>query len=245
MLVMIKNIIEIAKENKDLYKNNTPFAHIKLEDLFPNNLLDNVLSDIEKTDYKYHKFCTKGNCFSQFGESTVKLTDYLVGDEWVEFLKNLTGIEDLVSDKNWHAAGINVEPRGSHLEPHTDFNMHNKMWRRVNVLLFLSKDWKDEWGGHNELGHVEGKNYVVDRKYKPEFNNVVIFNTSHYSYHGFDLVSCPDDKNRMVISCYYYSNDFGEHKTSQLHTNYVGWDIERKKQKEYHNRVGTGWRKLK
>ena len=53
-------------------------------------------------------------------------------------VNNLTGIEDLVSDKNWHGAGINVEPRGSHLEPHTDFNIHNNMWRRVNVLLFLS-----------------------------------------------------------------------------------------------------------
>ena len=243
---MIKNIIEIAKENKDLYKKNTPFAHIKLEDIFPNNLLDNVLSDIEKTDYKYYKFCTTGNCFSQFGESTVKLTDYLVGDEWVEFLKNLTGIEDLVSDKNWHGAGINVEPRGSHLEPHTDFNIHNNMWRRVNVLLFLSKDWKDEWGGHNELGHLGNDGvYVVDKKYRPDFNRVVIFNTSPYSYHGFDLVSCPEDEARIVISCYYYSKNSGDHKQPNFTTNYVGWDKSRREQQEYQGRRGTGWRKLK
>ena len=231
---MKKEFLDIAKENKDLYKNNTPFAHIKLENIFPNDLLDGVLSDIEKTNYEYfEKFCTVGNCFSEFGESTVKLTDYLVGDEWVEFLRNITEIKDLESDKNWKSAGINIEPRGSYLEPHTDFNRHNDMWRRVNVLLFLSKDWKDEWGGHNELGHVEGD------------NNVVIFNTSNYSYHGFDLVSCPDDKNRMVVSCYYYSNERGDHGSENLTTNYIGWDKKRKKQKEYQSRFGTGWRKLK
>ena len=243
---MKKEFLDIAKENKDLYKNNTPFAHIKLENIFPNDLLDGVLSDIEKTNYEYfEKFCTVGNCFSEFGESTVKLTDYLVGDEWVEFLRNITEIKDLESDKDWYGAGINIEPRGSYLEPHTDFNRHNGMWRRVNVLLFLSKDWKDEWGGHNELGHVEGEHYVVDRKYEPEFNNVVIFNTSNYSYHGFDLVSCPDDKNRMVVSCYYYSNERGDHGSENLTTNYIGWDKKRKKQKEYQSRFGTGWRKLK
>ena len=151
------------------------------------------------------------------------------------------------SDKDWHGSGINVEPRGSHLEPHTDFNIHNSVWRRVNVLLFLSKDWKDEWGGHNELGHIvrDPLHYVADRKYKPEFNNVLIFNTSSYSYHGFDLVSCPDDKNRIVISCYYYSNERGEHKRANYSTSYIGWDKERKKQKEYQGRRGTGWRKLK
>ena len=106
---MIENIIDIGKENKDLYKNNTPFAHIKLENIFPNDLLDGVLSDIEKTEYEYFKFCTVGNCFSKFGESTVKLTDYLVGDEWVEFLRNITEIKDLKSDKSWHGAGINIE----------------------------------------------------------------------------------------------------------------------------------------
>jgi hypothetical protein len=49
----------------------------------------------------------------------------------------------------------------------------------------------------------------------------------------------------MVISCYYYSDERGEHEGASETTNYVGWDKERKKQEEYHGRLGTGWRKLK
>ena len=30
------------------------------------------------------------------------------------------------------------------------------------MLLFLSKGWKDEWGGHNELGHINEKNQLAN-----------------------------------------------------------------------------------
>tara|TARA_R100000030_G_C3247766_1_gene122208 strand:+ start:99 stop:833 length:735 start_codon:yes stop_codon:yes gene_type:complete len=244
---MITNIVEKAKGLKEEYKNNKPFEHIKIDDMFPKPLLDDLVENIKNTDYEWYKLCTKGpGDFGHFGKSAEVLTEYLTSSDWVDFLRELTDIEDLISDKEWLGAGINFEPRGSHLEPHTDFNKNNSMWRRVNVLLFLSKDWKDEWGGHNELGHLGNDGvYVVDKKYRPDFNRVVIFNTSPYSYHGFDLVSCPEDEARIVISCYYYSKNSGDHKQPNFTTNYVGWDKSRREQQEYQGRRGTGWRKLK
>ncbi len=246
---MISNLKEIAQKNKEEYKYNKPFEHIKLENLFSTELLDDLLDNILeiKDDYQWWKLCTSGNDFSDFGKSAEVLTDYLVSDEWTNFLSELTGIDDLRSDKSWYGAGINFEPRGSHLEPHTDFNKNaNLGWRRVNVLLFLSKGWKDEWGGHNELGHINEKNqYVADKKYLPEFNHLVIFNTSDISYHGFDLVKCDEDNARIVISCYYYSDERGDHSKEQETTRYVGWDKERNMDVEYNQRRGTGWKELK
>ena len=113
------------------------------------------------------------------------------------------------------------------------------------MLLFLSLDWKDEWGGHNELGRCDDGEYVKVKSYKPDFNTVVIFNTSNISYHAFDIVRCPDNVSRVVISCYYYSEHGGPHTKNSQTTNYIGWDKERKENKEYHSRHGTGWRKLK
>ena len=229
------------------YQNNSPFPHIRLENLFSIDLMEDVVENIYKNrdTYKWEKMCTVGSDFSKFGDATVKLTDYLISDEWVGFLKELTGIDDLRSDKSWYGSGINFEPRGAHLEPHTDFNKNSVGWRRVNLLLFLSKDWKKEWGGHNELGHYSDDVYVKDKSYSPDFNTAVIFNTSDESYHGFDIVKCPEDNARIVISCYYYSNDKGPHRTTKGTTSYVGWDRERKNDKEYDTRRGTGWREIK
>ena len=119
---MISNLKEIAQKNKEEYKSNKPFEHIKLENLFSTELLDDLLDNILeiKDDYQWWKLCTTGNDFSDFGKSAEVLTDYLVSDEWTNFLSELTGIDDLRSDKSWYGAGINFEPRGSHLEPHTD-----------------------------------------------------------------------------------------------------------------------------
>ena len=211
---MITNIVEKAKGLKEEYKNNKPFEHIKIDDMFPKPLLDDLVENIKNTDYEWYKLCTKGpGDFGHFGKSAEVLTEYLTSSDWVDFLRELTDIEDLISDKEWLGAGINFEPRGSHLEPHTDFNKNNSMWRRVNVLLFLSKD--------------SNANYNVN------------------SYHGFDLVSCPEDEARIVISCYYYSKNSGDHKQPNFTTNYVGWDKSRREQQEYQGRRGTGWRKLK
>lgn len=232
---------------KNEFNQNTPFPHLILKNWFSDKIMDNTLSNILKIkdDYDWHKLCTNTSDFSQFGESAVQLTNYLISDEWVNFLRELTDIKNLRPDKDWVGGGINYEPRGSHLEPHTDFNKSSSGWRRVNLLLFLSKNWKKEWGGYNEMGHFDGGRFVKDVSYSPDFNTAVIFSTSDNSFHGFDIVKCPDNEARIVITCYYYSDDQGPHSIIQPNTKYIGWDKERKNKEEYLGRTGTGWRKIK
>ena len=235
------------KKLKNKFESNKPFPHIILSDWFSKDILDDTILNVLKLKdtYNWYKLCTNTNDFSPFGEKAVQLTNYLIGDEWLNFLQKLTGIKDLRADKSWLGAGINYEPRGAHLEPHTDFNHSSNGWRRINLLLFLSKNWKEEWGGYGELGHIEDGSFVKDVSYSPDFNKAVLFETSDISYHGFDLVKCPEDESRIVITCYYYSDSPGPHTRSQGMTNYIGWDRERKQDNEYLNRRGTGWKKIK
>ena len=215
-----------------------------IENLFPSDLLNDVLININEKKDKINWFKMCSDDFNTAGTSAKKLSDYLIGDEWLNFLREMTGIEDLRADKKWVGAGINYEPRGAHLEPHTDFNHSPNGWRRINLLLFLSKNWKEEWGGYGELGHIEDGDFVKDVTYSPDFNKTVLFETSNISYHGFDLVRCPEDEVRIVITCYYYSDSPGPHSKKKTHTSYIGWDKERKQNNEYSNRRGTGWKEL-
>ena len=251
---MIANIGLLLKLYKDKYKKNKPFPHIRLESLFPDDLLDDVVENIFKIkdEVNWQKMCTNTSDFSEFGESAVELTDYLISEEWVKFLSRLCGVRALRSDPDWYASGINFEPNGASLGPHVDFNMlQNRSavrgeasgWRRVNLLLFLSKNWKKEWGGQNELGRLVKDQYIKDKSYNPDFNTTVIFNTSDKSYHGFDVVKCPDNTARIVLTCYYYSDYKGPHSERKLITNYVGWDKERGTDEDYKERRGSYWRK--
>jgi len=251
---MVTDLGLLVELYKDKYKKNKPFPHIRLGGLFPDDLLNDVVENIFKIkdDVNWQKMCTADSDFSEFGESAVELTDYLISDKWVKFLSRLCDVRALRSDPDWYASGINFEPRGASLGPHTDFNiLQNRSavrgeasgWRRVNLLLFLSKNWKKTWGGQNELGRLVKNQYIKDKSYNPDFNTAVIFNTSDDSFHGFDVVKCPDNTARIVISCYYYSDYQGPHSDKKYATRYVGWDNERDTDVEYEKRRGTYWRK--
>ena len=248
------NLKSLTDKYKDKYLSNEPFEHIYIKDIFSDEFLGDVYDEIwkQKNEPVWYKFCTnkwisEGGNYSKFGTSTVRLTNYLLSDEWVGFLRELTDIGDLRAHKEWGGSGINFEPRGSHLEPHLDFTNKYEGWRRVNILFFLSsKGWKKEWGGYaenfkkndNEIG------YKLVNSYKPEYNSLVIFSASDTSYHGFDIVRCPEDEARIAITAYYYSNERGPHTKGSGMTKYVGWDEDRKKDPDYSGRKGTDLKKL-
>ena len=237
--------LEFEKISKE-YNSNKPFPNILIQNLFSENILNSTVEAISKfnnvKDKVWYKLCTQGSDFTAFGELTQKLMDFLISEEGVSLVSNITGIKGLISDPNWEGAGINFEPRGSHLELHTDFNrksLGNLGWRRVNLLLFLSKNWKTEWGGQNELWNEDLSECVQSTN--PEFNNLIIFSTSNTSWHGFPPVICPEDQSRKVISCYYYHpTDKGPHKGPQVKTNYVGWGEGR----DFEDRRGTGFKEI-
>jgi len=231
---------------REIYENNEPFPNILIQNLFSKGFLDSTVASIKKfnniKDEVWFKLCTVGGDFSSFGDKTQKLMDYFISDEWLSIISQITGIEGLIADTSWEGAGINFEPRGSHLELHTDFNRKSKGdlgWRRVNMLLFLSKDWQDEWGGQNELWNEDLTECVQSTN--PEYNNLIIFSTSDHSWHGFPPVTCPTDRSRKVISCYYYHpTNEGPHSGVQRSTNYVGWG----KNRNFEGRKGTGYKPM-
>ncbi len=91
---------------------------------------------------------------------------------------------------------------------HTDFPFHKKLklWRRVNVLVYLNKDWEESWGGSLELWNSDLQN--CSKKILPIINRVVIFRTGNGSFHGHPMpLSAPEGVFRRSIALYYYTSD--------------------------------------
>ena len=198
------------------FLNAKPFPSIVIKDFFKDNFLSNVLEDfpdlekIESTQ-KYNnqnEFKFASNDYNNFPNSIKKLVDFLNSKIFLTFLQKITSIdEELISDKELNGGGLHEIKKGGVLKVHTDFNKHpnNNLDRRVNLLLYLNKNWKDSYGGFLELWDKNMEKCL--NKIKPEFNTMVIFNTNDFSNHGHpDPLSCPVDRSRKSVATYYFSN---------------------------------------
>ena len=85
---------------------------------------------------------------------------------------------------------------------HTTHNMRTRTQTTTSPLK--NEDWDDVYGGHLELWDRNMSNCA--RRILPEFNRLVVFSTTDYSYHGHpDPLNCPPGRARISIAQYYYS----------------------------------------
>ena len=68
-------------------------------------------------------------------------------------LKAATGIENVLPDPYFVGGGLHQIQRGGKLGIHADYSRHDRLplERRINVLIYLNRDWKEEYGGALEL----------------------------------------------------------------------------------------------
>jgi hypothetical protein len=133
----------------------------------------------------------------------------LTSPEFVTYLEELTGISGLLPDWSMDGGGLHQTRRGGHLNIHTDFSTHHEHenWaRRVNVLLYLNEEWRDEWGGKLELWDKDMT--ACQGRVTPKGNRMLVFTTSNISYHGHpDGLTCPEDVARRSIALYYFTEE--------------------------------------
>ena len=136
---------------------------------------------------------------------------------FVETLEKLTGIKGIISDPWFRGGGLHQIYKGGKLDIHADFNWHGhlKLDRRLNVLLYLNKDWKPEYGGELELWAPDMSRCV--RKIEPKFNRLVIFETTDNAYHGHPN-PWTSDTPRRSLAWYFYTNGRPEHEKNPAHS---------------------------
>lgn len=128
----------------------------------------------------------------------------LNGPGFCDELTALTGIEDLVGDDGLHGGGMHCIKTGGKLDVHIDYRLHPTLGleRRLNLIVYLNKDWKSAYGGELELWSEDMTR--CEQRIAPRFNRAVIFATDDTSYHGHpDPLRCPSDTSRKSIALYY------------------------------------------
>ncbi len=204
---------QLSEKYYDSYVNAEPFPHVVIDNFFEEAALDDVLSEFPEPDHPYWgRFDSnvQTKLASKDASETPDIPAHFLAElnsaAFVNFLSELTGIEGLIPDPHLSGGGLHQIEKGGFLKMHADFCWHPvlKLDRRINVLVYLNKDWKEEYGGHLQLFDSNLKN---THKILPIFNRVVVFNTTDFSMHGHpDPLTCPDDRSRRSMALYYYSN---------------------------------------
>ena len=199
---------------REQYRAADPFPHVVIDRLFDDADLDAVLLEFpspeamrwmrfdnarEKKLGFYHEL-------SEVSPSIRRFLDAMNGFEMLTFLEQLTGIDGLIPDPYFGGGGLHQIEAGGFLKIHADFNVHPKLKldRRLNMLIYLNKDWPEQYGGHLELWDVEGKG--SRKRILPLFNRTVVFSTTDRSFHGHPHpLTCPPGMTRKSVSLYYYT----------------------------------------
>ena len=205
-------IAALGAQFHDRYNSAQPFPHIMLDDFVDEAVLTQCLEEFPTIElsgagYRRNQENLKFEIKPEIMSAPLRSFFYSLNSQpFLGFLEGLTGIKGLIPDPHFVGGGFHVVAQGGHLNIHADFNHHEllNLERRINVLIYLNRDWQEAYGGNLELWDVK-----MTRRYEriaPRFNRCVIFSTSSSSFHGNpEPVNHPLQTPRRSIALYYYT----------------------------------------
>ena len=218
----IANSTEIVKQ---VYNSAPNYPHIKLDDFLDETVAETLSQQIwylthnieteewrwDDRDWHQDQILKRGiSDTDKMPDITRLACDYFNSESFLQFLREITGFEDLQADPTLEGGGIHVTYPGGKLNVHNDFNyMYGEsgeiMYSKVNLLIYLNQEWLDEWGGHLELWKPNLDDYF--KKIKTECNRAVIFNIEGAPHGHPEPLQCPEGENRRSLAFYYYSKN--------------------------------------
>lgn len=152
------------------------------------------------------------NNWNAFGPATYRAMSFLNSAHFVELLRlSIKADYPLYSDPGLHGGGLHAAARGGRLNVHLDYSRHPKtgLARKINLLVYLTEDWQDEWGGALglwEQNPVQPGPGALVRSIAPRFNRAVIFETPN-AWHGLpEPIACPEGQVRKSLAVYYLTD---------------------------------------
>ena len=198
------------------YRAAQPFPHVVLDDVLRPSAFEAAVAGFPGIDDEFWKGYVHVNetKFSNtqtdtWAPSLQAVAQEFCSPEFVAYLEKLTGIADLIPDYTMDGGGLHMTKRGGHLNIHADFSTHHthETWaRRVNILLYLNEEWRDDWGGKLELWDKDMS--ACQGRVTPAGNRMLVFTTSGDSFHGHpDGLTCPPEMARRSLAMYYFTEE--------------------------------------
>jgi len=184
-----------------------PTRHFKLDNLLPEELAHKIsgsFPDLNQmrlmNSHREKKYTSKD--FDKFPKILKDMTFAIQQKPVIDVIEEITGIFNQHPDPDLYAGGLSAMEKGHFLNPHID-NSHDgqrQTYRTINLLYYVTPNWKKDSGGHLELWDKKVKNQIEIESF---FNRLVVMETNKYSWHSVSQVN--GDGHRCCISNYYFS----------------------------------------
>jgi Rps23 Pro-64 3,4-dihydroxylase Tpa1-like proline 4-hydroxylase len=196
------------------YREAYPFKHIVIDNFFLPEIAEKLeaeFPDPTSTDMVRYKSPLENkfslNKWNDFPSCTYRAFSMFGSENFLQYMKNIAEMHDLTFDYGLHGGGWHMHGNGGNLNVHLDYNLHPKTGeqRKMNIIVYLTKDWDTEWGGGLELWKDNGE-YAPCRVKTVDnvFNRAIIFDTTENSWHGLpDTIKCPENVYRKSIAGYF------------------------------------------
>jgi hypothetical protein len=230
-------LASVAERERGRYARAEPFPHVVLDDFLRPEAAAGLLQSLPGPgdDAGWDRYAADGFEMKIASANEHKLPGTVVralhelnSGPFLRFLETLTGIDHLLPDPHLLGGGVHLVGPGGHLGVHADFNWHEGLQahRRINVLIYLNREWQREWNGDLELWTTDAAARVLS--IAPVFNRAVIFNTRSDTFHGHPApLATPEGVWRRSIAMYYYTARRPPEEVRAPHnTRYKGLHVE-------------------
>lgn len=198
-----------VQELKQSFETGKPCKHIVLPNFLTEEIAINLYEHFPKMDTlnvkrkSLNENKNEDYHFERFHPDFAKVRDALANPEFIKIVETITGIDNLTTTNDALGAGVHQGSNGSYVDVHIDsnFNPMEDLWRRLNLLIYLNKDWKDEYGGELELWDQEMTK--CETTVPCDWNRAVIFLTDETTPHGYGKITVPEGETRKSFYTYY------------------------------------------
>lgn len=225
-------VIDQASRLAERFAHARPFRHVMIDDFFSADFCQQLEKGFPAFDEKLainENGVVGGKAvqekITRLGPAWETLDKLVQGPEFRQLISDITGIPDLEYDPYYFGGGTHENLHGQSLDAHVDFNFHpvTRQHRRLNLIVYLTREWKDEWGGsiqlHRDPYLPPSQDEIVT--ITPAFNRCVIFETTEHSWHGFPRIDLPEEKrhvSRRSFALYYYTHSRPREETGPEHS---------------------------
>lgn len=205
----------IVKSLSDITLNKEPFTYGIIDNFLPDDLAKKLTCEFPSFDddvwFNYKNQIEDKKLLSdwrKFPKETYQIFSFLNSNLVLEILSTIVGTR-LYEDHGLHGGGWHIHANGGKLNPHLDYSIHPSLLlqRKLNLIIYLCEDWKEEYGGHFGLWECDPNTKKAGKLHTElpvKFNRAVIFDTTQNSWHGLSReVSCPANKYRKSLAAYY------------------------------------------
>jgi hypothetical protein len=193
------------------YKTGKPYENVVIPNFFKEEYAQKLYAnfpDPDDTWFRYENPFEGKYLKPTIEDGIIKDTiDELYSDKLLAIMSQITGIDKLESDPHLNAGGLHAYTRNDMSGIHLDYTIHpiTGKERRTSLMIYLSKDWQNEWGGSLSMWDEN-----LDKRTPINcglWNQAILFRTNGLAYHGFpEPIKCPEGQWRKVIGIYYMTD---------------------------------------